>query len=67
MERTGADGGYSFHGVRPGGYKKALAQSGTLGVYDATAQKIEIQEGDKLVRDWRQQRFPTRNIYSKFI
>lgn len=63
VARTNGDGSYVFHALPPGNYKlflfepedlRSLVRSGALGVYDASADKIEIAEGDKLVRDLRQ-------------
>jgi hypothetical protein len=63
MVRTGADGIYIFRGLAPGRYKvfpldaddfDSLLQTGTLGVYEAAAEKIELAEGDRIVRDLRQ-------------
>jgi hypothetical protein len=63
MVRTGADGAYTFRGLAPGKYKlflldaadfDSLLQAGTLGTYEALAEKIEFAEGDQLARDLRQ-------------
>jgi hypothetical protein len=60
--RTSGDGAYAFHGLAPGDYKvfvfdaedlASLVQSGTLGIYEGAAEKVEVIEGDKLTRDLR--------------
>ncbi|HMD71684.1 MAG TPA: carboxypeptidase-like regulatory domain-containing protein [Bryobacteraceae bacterium] len=63
MVRTSPDGAYTFRGLAPGKYRlfqldaadfDSLLQTGSLGIYEAAVEKIEIGEGDRLARDLRQ-------------
>jgi hypothetical protein len=57
---SGPDGSYTCRGLAPGNYQivaidpsdaESLKQSGSLGIYEGSAEKFHVAEGEKLVRD----------------